>query len=171
RRRSPAPRSPTSHSSSTSVKMRSPSPQALRAARSFKRTSEAERAQLPISSRPADKERLGGAFSSRISCYPPNVAEGVLNAGGAFLVGLVFGDGNRCCAGRQRAGVSGVDVLDVHIDRGGRSVGMGWVADFHRDHRIADLRLHVGALTNREMFKFHRAEGPLDQFEHIQAAV
>src|SRR5208337_523681 len=115
--------------------------------------------------------RIDAAASAGVGCYPPGVAERVFHAGGALLVGLVFGGGYRRCSGGHRALVGRVHVVDVHVDRGGLCAGMGRVADFHHDHRVADFRLDMKALADREMFQLHCAESPLHQLQHIQAAV
>ena len=52
------------------------------------------------------------------------------------------------------------------------AAGMGRVADFHHDHRVADFCLDVkAALAGLKALQFHRAEGPFHQLQHIQAAV
>src|SRR5215469_12150774 len=68
---------------------------------------------------------------ARVGREVPDVAEGVLNAGGALLVGLVLGRGDRGGAGGERATVGGVDVVDVDVDRGGFAAGMRRVAQLH----------------------------------------
>src|SRR5271156_602007 len=46
------------------------------------------------------------------------------------------------------------------------------VACFHHDYRIADLCLDVKAIVaGLEALQFHRAEGPLHELQHIEAAV
>jgi len=44
---------------------------------------------------------------------------------------------------------------------------MRWVARLHHDHRVADFRLDVEALTDLEALQFHSAERSLYQFKHI----